>query len=262
MADWMSFDKYIDNPSGKATVVTNRKAIKEMYKSKFDKILLRESGRINYTIYRSKDKNDSYYIHIKVPSEVIEEFYYDVVIQLYTTENKKKLNANLREYAVKFYSNDPAFVYTFAHSFAANNLFIKDLQQKMSTTALKKPALIKNPKDDVWYVKSLFFAYLTMEKYNLFSRSMLDRNSISYSKRTLLSKITHASEKVEARQNAQAKLAAANKESKTKVQQRNVGVQAKHSSSSNIVKTATTTRTSRKSNRVKTTKKISMNKKS
>lgn len=32
MADGMNFDKYIDNPSGGSSVVTNRNMYKEMYK--------------------------------------------------------------------------------------------------------------------------------------------------------------------------------------------------------------------------------------
>ena len=159
MADGMSFDKYIDNPSGGATVITNRNMYKDMYKSKFDKVLLRESGKIEWSVYYTNDGKDSHYIYMKIPSEVIEGFYYDVVIRLFTTENKKKTNVNLREYAVEFYSNDPAFVYTFAHAFSKNKLFIEDLEPKMSKAALKDVAKVKNPKDNVWYVKSLYFAY-------------------------------------------------------------------------------------------------------
>jgi hypothetical protein len=202
MADGMSFDKYIDNPSG-GQVFTNRQMYKALYKSKFDGLLVREQGQIKFTVYRSEDANDSYYIHMKIPSEVIENFYYDVVIQLFTTENAKKNNVNLREYAVKFYSNDPAFVYTFAHSFKKNNLFIKDLEPKMMPRALKEKADIKNPKDNVLYVKSLFFAYLTMEKYHLFNRPTLNLNSIKYDKKLLLSRVTQADIKVKDRQHQQ-----------------------------------------------------------
>ena len=198
----MSFDKYIDNPSG-GQVFTNRQMYKAMYKQKFDAVLVREQGQIKYVVYRSEDENDSYYIHIKVPSEVIDNFYYDVVIQLYTTDNTKKNNVNLREYGAKFYSNDPAFVYTFAHSFKQNNLFIKDLEPKMMKRALKEKAEIKNPKDNVWYVKSLYFAYLTMEKYHLFNRPMLNQHSIKYDRRALLSKVTAADIKVADRQHEQ-----------------------------------------------------------
>lgn len=253
----MSFDKYIDNPSGGATVITNRNMYKDMYKSKFDKVLLRESGNIQYKIYYTNDGHDSYYIYMKIPSEVIEEFYYDVVIRLFTTENKKKSNANLREYAVEFYSNDPAFVYTFAHAFSKNNLFIKDLEPKMSKTALKDVAKVKNPKDNVWYVKSLYFAYLTMERYNLFNRNILKQHSVKYNKKELLSKITHAIEKVEARQEAQVKLN--NEKSKNeKIERKDKNLQSKHTRTSSIVKTSTVSKTSRNTNRVKTTKRTSM----
>ena len=70
----------------------------------------------------------------------------------------------------------------------------------MSKRALRENADIRNPKNNVWYVKSLFFAYLAMEKYNLFSRPMLNQNSVSYNKRELLKNITDADIKVAARQ--------------------------------------------------------------
>ena len=199
MADGMSFDKYIDNPSG-GQVFTNRQMYKDMYKKKFDALMVREQSRIAYKIYKANDTVDAYYIHFKIPSEVIENFYYDVVIRLFTTDNLKKTQPNLRSYAVNFYSNDPAFVYTFAHSFKKNKLFIPDLESKMSKRALRENADIRNPKNNVWYVKSLFFAYLAMEKYNLFARPMLNQNSVSYNKKELLRNITDADIKVAARQ--------------------------------------------------------------
>ena len=255
----MSFDKYIDNPSGGATVITNRNMYKDMYKSKFDRVLLRENGSIEWKVYYENDGKDSYYIYMKIPSEVIEKFYYDVVIHLFTTENKKKSNMNLREYAVEFYSNDPAFVYTFAHAFSKNNLFIKDLEPKMSKEALKTIAKIKNPKDNVWYVKSLYFAYLTMERYHLFNRSILKQHGNKYNKRELLSKITHASDKVQARQDAQEKL---NKEkAKEKKNERKASIpQGNYTKSTGTVKTSVVSKISKNTKSVKTTKTISMKK--
>jgi hypothetical protein len=205
-SDGMSFDKYIDNPSGGSSVVTNRQMYKSMCKEKYGNVLVRENGVINYTIYKTNDNTDSYYIHFKIPSEVIEKFYYDVVVRLFTVESSKKAEGTLRKYAVQFYSNDPAFVYTFAHSFSKNKLFIEDLKPKMSKTALDTKALVKNPKDDVWYVKSLYFAYLTMEAKNLFSRVVLDSGARKYSVNGLLSQITQADNKIAQRQAAQAKL--------------------------------------------------------
>lgn len=212
-----SFDKYIDNPGGEgSSFASNRSMYKNMYKDKFNKVLVREQGRIEYTVYRTGDTEDSYLIHMKIPSEVIEKFYYDVVVRLFTKDNALKSNASLREYRVQFYSNDPAFVYTFTHAFAKHNMIIEDLKPKMTKESLRTVAKVKNPNDNVWYVKSLYFAYLTMEKYSLFNRPMLNQHAIKYTKRTLLQNVMPAAEKVKLRQEAAEKLAKEERESKLK----------------------------------------------
>lgn len=254
MADGMSFDKYIDNPSGGASVYTNRRMYKDMYKQKFNTVLVREQGRIVYDVYKSGDNTDSYYIYMKIPSEVIPEFYYDVVVRLYTTMNPKKASTYLRTYAVGFYSNDPAFVYTFAHSFAKNKLFIDDLAPKMSRMTLQDKARVRNPKDEVWYVKSLYFAYLTMEKYNLFNRTVLDREAKKYNKKELLSKITHADDKVAARQ--QAKPPEVEKETKKKQITPNTNVGTNISKSVAKTKITKSSKTTRATKKIRTTKSV------
>lgn len=258
----ITFDKYIDNPSG-GSVFTNRNMYKNMYKDKFDKILLRENGSIKYTLYVDKDNIDSHYIYLKIPSEVIPKFYYDVVIQLYTNNNSIKNEASLRRYSVKFYSNDPAFVYTFAHSFNKNGLFISDLSSKMSKQALRQKATIRNPKDDIWYVKSLFFAYLAMEKYNLFSKPIYNTNAKPYRKKELLNNITQAEAKVSARQKAaedleKEKKKELEKQKREKQASRNINVSTKKSTVSNISKTSKVSKISRTSNISKKSKITSM----
>ena len=70
----MSYDQYIQNPMGVANaVISNRNMYRELYMTKLDKLLVREMGKIHYTLYKSKSK---YYVYIKIPSEVIEQFYY------------------------------------------------------------------------------------------------------------------------------------------------------------------------------------------
>lgn len=254
MANEITFDKYIDNPSG-GSVFTNRSMYKNMYKRKFDALLLREQGNIKYELYIDNDAIDSHYVYIKIPSEVVPNFYYDVVIQLYTKNNAIKNEASLRRYSVKFYSNDPAFVYTFAHSFKKNNLFISDLEPKMSKQALKNKAELRNPKDEVWYVKSLFFAYLAMEKYNLFSKSIFDNYRKPYKKKELLSKITPAATKVADRQDAAEKLAKEKKKelenNKKQKAARNLNISTKQAK---ISKTSRVSKISKATNRTKITK--------
>ena len=247
MAEGMSFDRYIDNPSGGA-VFTNRQMYKNMYKDKFGKVLVREQGQIKYTVYKTDNDTDTYYIYFKIPSEVIDNFYYDVVIELYTTENSKKNSASLRQYAVRFYSNDPAFVYTFAYAFKKNKLFIKDLEPKMSKEALRTKADIRNPRADVFYVKSLFFANLAMERYSLFNRAMLNQHSKPYKKKELLDQITPADIKVRDRQREQELLDKKKKEEKErarKEQLKSMNISHPQSNTTSVSKTTKVSKTSK-----------------
>lgn len=258
MAYEISFDKYIDNPSGTGTsVVTNRGMYKQLYTTKFNAVLVREQGKIVYNVYKVEDAEDSYMIHMKIPSEVISKFYYDVVIRLFTTDNGKKAAASLRMYSVQFYSNDPAFVYTFAHAFSKNNIFITDLSSKMSKAALDNVASVKNPRDDIGYVKSLYFAYLAMEKYNLFQRAILDSQAKPYDKSQLLKQITHADEKVKARQEAKTKIEAKkdNGKSSTNIVARNNNGVHKPFGRVSTVKHAKVSKTTHTTKRTKATRK-------
>lgn len=191
----VTFDEYISNPMGKKnSVLSNRDMFRQMYTEKLDAILVRESGKIKYTLYYNKSK-DEYYIHFKMPSEKLKDFYYDTVIQFYTDKHECQLSSSLKGYYVRFYSNDPSFIYTFAHAMKSNDMFIKDLESKMSKIALKQVAVDKNPKDEVGYVKSIFFAYLLMKNYNLFSKSLY-RAGERYSSGTLRNRISHADDKL------------------------------------------------------------------
>ena len=168
----ITFNRYMDNPSTSTSVYTTRSMYKNMYQQKFDALMVRTNGQILYKLYNCADAHDTHYVHIKIPSEQLPNLFYDVVVKLYTDKNELKDNATFREHYVKFFSNDHAFVYTFAHAFNKHGLFITELKDKMSKRALTDKAEIHNPKDDIWYVKSLVFAYYVMHRNNLFARSI------------------------------------------------------------------------------------------
>lgn len=250
----ITYTQYINNPLGeKSSVVTNRGMYQKLYREKLDKILLREGGKVKYTLYKSKEK---YYIHFKIPSEVVEKFYYDTVIEFYTDDGLKQKSASLKDYYVKFYSNDPAFVYTFGHAFIHNKIFVEDLITKMSKEAVKDVAKEKNPKNLVGYVKSLFFAYLLIGDYGLFAKSIYDKSAENYNKNKLIKEVEHASKKIEAR-----KLEGEKQQKKKRREKNN----EERFSGKNIVnkinpikniKTTKKVSTSSKSKNIKTTKKI------
>lgn len=205
----MTLSEYINNPMGeKNSVMTNRAMIRSIYKAKYDTVMVREMGKITYKIYKGKK---SYYVHMKVPSEVVEDFYYDVVIEFYELADKGKNSNDLLNYNCRFFSNDPAFVFTFAHAFIKNDLFINELKPKMSDEAIKKVAKEKNPKDEIGYVKSIYFAYLMIMQRSLWKTTMyMDTFNLD----TLLKQIQHADKKIADRQTMGAEVAKRNRKPK------------------------------------------------
>lgn len=202
----MTFEQYITNPMGKNNAILSnmvKEAIRADYTRKFNNILLRENGKINYFLYKDEKKN-AYYILIKIPSEVIAKFYYDVVIKFTADENVKEGGQNLEKYNIQFFSNDPAFVFTYAHTFMDNDLFIKELSPRMSKEAIKKKAVEKNPQNLNGYVKSIYFAYLFMKQRGLFKKVQFDAAQ-PFVINGLLFNIEDADEKIRKRQEEEAK---------------------------------------------------------
>lgn len=210
----MTLAEYANNPMGKRnSVFGNREMYRELYTEKLDKILVRETGKIDYTLYTNKDE---YIVHFKIPSEVVPNFYYDTVILFYTTDSAIVPTRTLKDYNVKFYSNDPSFVYTFAHAFLENDLFIRDLVPRMSREAIKRVATEKNPRNEVGYVKSIYFAYLLCIRYGLFNKVQFETYGSKYNKSALLSNIMHADDKIESRRTGEEKLRKENKKENTR----------------------------------------------
>ena len=197
----MTFEEYIQNPMGKGNAVIPamvREAVRKNYMTKFNNILLRENGRIDYYLYKN-EKDNTYYILIRIPSEQVSKFYYDVVIKFFADEKIKESGRNLEKYYVQFFSNDPAFVYNYAYVFNKNDLFIKELAPRMSKIALKTPAKEKNPDNINGYVKSIYFAYLFMKQRGLFVKSKFDAGQ-PFNLKYIISEIEPADSKIERRQ--------------------------------------------------------------
>lgn len=197
----MTFDQYIQNPMGiKNAVFSGRDLYRKMYTEKWQNIKLRENGVIIYNLYNS---DNDFIVHFKIPSEVVPKFYYDTIIRFYPpdkTGQDVKMLRTLNDYEVQFYSNDPSFVYTFAHAFEKNNLLFRDLDSKMSKLALREPAKERNPQNQVGYVKSIYFAYLEMRSLNLFQKIRWDGISKAYSKNVWKNTVIHADDKIKDRQ--------------------------------------------------------------
>lgn len=212
----MTFDQYIQNPMGVAnSVISNREMYRTLYTKKLDAILVREIGYLNRMETHLYKDGKKFYAYLKIPSEKISGFFYDVVVEFSEPDkpSKKLLDSTLNNYLVRFYSNDPSFVFTFAHAFLKNDMFIKELSDKMSKKAIKEKADEKNPHNIVGYVKSLYFAYIIMNRKGLFNKNKYNE---TFNLKALKVKIMNADDKIRLRQEAAKDLSIENKKEKVK----------------------------------------------
>lgn len=254
----MTFDDWLKNPAGKkSAVMTSRQMYRDMYTQKYNKVMLREGNKFEYKCYKNKLGN-RFLIHIKVPSEVIPKFYYDVIISFSTNNPALYASPSLKGYDVQFYTNSPDFVYTHCHAYVKAKLFYTPLSKKMNKLSLTKTAVERNPKDQVSYVKSLVFAYLIMQSKLLFTKN--NYTSILDDKQ-LISKVRMADDVVAARQAAQAKLSKENKHTKAandrkvELDRRNKNPKAFTGSTATVSNTKKTSTVSKVS-KTKTTKRM------
>jgi hypothetical protein len=186
---------YIDNPMGKGSVMNQKKLIQGQYEQKYGQVMLKENGNLKCFLFQPT-KHDVYYIHIRVPSESTAKIYYDVVIEFRPSSSESKGESSLRNYYVRFYANDPAFVYTYANAFKSKDLFIKQLSSKMSLLAIRKAAEIRNPNANVGYVKSIYFAYLYMKDHNLLNKALYTTTGIPFNMTDLKGNVAHSDDKM------------------------------------------------------------------
>jgi len=204
----MTFDQYIENPMGKHNAVfSQRESYRANYTTKYDQLMVRENGAFVYHLFYDKSK-DEYYCYIKIPSEGVKGFFYDVVIQFYTKDNVLRTAPALEKYDVRFFSNDPAFVYTYAHVFYKEGMFIEVLKSKASKVSLKQAPNERNYYQTPGYVKSIYFAYLYMKSRNLFQKNTYHAAGAKYSRPALVNLVTDTDTKLAERDDA-GKLAAA-----------------------------------------------------
>lgn len=172
----ITFDDYIKNPTGsRSRLVGERDIAQQVYNDKYNKMLLRCAGNINYLLFKEKAPNKDntrFIIYIQMPSESVEKLYYDVAIDFTADDDVKRRINKLDAYYVRFFSNDPNFIYTYAYAFNKAGLIIPELIPKISQKAIKEAPTHTNPNELAGYVKSIYFAYLFMRNKGLFNKMM------------------------------------------------------------------------------------------
>ena len=165
----ITFDDWIKNPSQtRSRLVGEREVAQAVYNDKYNKMMLLCGGHINYVMFK-KDQ-DRYILYVQLPSETIRKLCYDVIVEFTTKDDVNKRINNLNAYHVRFFSNDPNFIFTYAYTYNKNGLIIPETKSKIGEKALKERPLVTNPNSMVGYVKSLYFVYLFMKTRGLFNK--------------------------------------------------------------------------------------------
>lgn len=142
------------NPAGKGAVIPG----KDMFIQNFDyryQVLSKEK-EFEMNIYT---QGENVFYHILVPSEgEYRENKYDVIIKFKPEGLGSKLDKSYKQYNIEFFSNSPAFAYTYAYVAKLNELLINELYGKYDEKILNYPPTSRNPGLLFNYEKSIYFA--------------------------------------------------------------------------------------------------------
>ena len=188
----MTFHQFLQNPTGPySSFFGKRENIKLDLEKRFYNLLSGYKKDFPCKVY--KDKND-YYFYIKVPSETYSSIMYDVVIKLFPKHTYVLTEGTFSNYNLQFYSNSPAFVYTYAYISKKDKLLIDFMQNKLNKQSLTQPPSVRNPVEIYGFEKSIYFALLFIEYKNYHIKTAIPPNVIdkSFSKANINSQCQHS----------------------------------------------------------------------
>ena len=169
-----TFNDYINNPSGKGSAI-NIGVNRDTYEKELISLESRNT-KTKYNVYKQSKRNglSMYYIHFLIPSST-KEFTNDVVIEFNPNADDTNSIKTIRAYNVRFFSNDSNFVYTYAYTFKSHGVLINELEKLLPFRSIMQKPTMRNPDNAMGYNKSIYFAYLVMERDNLFNKENLNR---------------------------------------------------------------------------------------
>ena len=126
---YQTLSEFMRRPFGNSNSTNMEKAYK--YSQRYAEYIQQNKIRVEgYT-----QVEDSYYIHIKVPSESKNKdginYEYDVVIRFFTDNPNVKKQLSLRAYYIQFFSNSPGFIYRYAALYKKYGYLIDILYNKL-----------------------------------------------------------------------------------------------------------------------------------
>ena len=148
---------------------------------------------INYYIENSR----SYYVHLLVPSRVKGNTY-DVVFHFFITEDEDDSGPNLNNYFIRIFSNNPVFAYQFGYANYKYNIAIDFLADKLPREVIEIPAKAHNPKNNVGFDHSTYFAGMYLLSASRFlNKDYIREKAIPFNENVFKTSIRHLDQTLE-----------------------------------------------------------------
>ena len=197
----MTIDEWVNNPSGGRVGGLEREAYKSTMTKRLDPVLVRENNDIKYDMYKAG--NSVYWLRVKVPSEVVKGFTYDVIFKFSKPKTAIHMGSTPlnTSYQFQVFSNDPAFNYTHCYVYKKNGLLPKELEEKCNKMAMRTRPVDTNLHEIVTYCKSIYWAILIAKQKGLFA---IDKYTQTINLKTFLDTVTHTDICIKERQDKDA----------------------------------------------------------
>ena len=152
---FQTIQEFMREPFGRSDSMDKNAKYDELYKKFISENKIRIEG---FTTIE-----DSYYVHIKIPSESQtteknKKYEYDVIIRFFTDKPELLLAGSFRAYYMQFFSNSPSFIYRYAYLYKEHDYLIKMLYDKLDPEYQNVKPEKTNAGMELSYDKSIYFA--------------------------------------------------------------------------------------------------------
>ena len=172
-----NISELIQNPAGKgSTAFASRELIRTKVRENFYKI----KDKIKMEVFKYKN---TYLFKFKIPSESVDDFYYDAVLLLYPENGDIQNERTIRNYKIDMFSNMPSFVFTYLNTIYENDMIIDFMRSKLPKSAMKQEAELRNPTGSFGFEKSIYYSALYIyDNHDNLNKEYLDRISEKFDK--------------------------------------------------------------------------------
>jgi len=199
----LTLNQFISNPTGKYSAeVGRRDLIKNSLERQFKALLREHNGKFQWKIFQPSANKNNFLFHFKIPSTTKKDLFYDVVLQ-FNENNKGK--TTISEFDMKVFSNAPNFMFTYAYVLNEDGLLIDLLKSKIDKRALTQEPDKRNPRQDLGFEKSMYFAGLYIKDARMYYISQIKNNVSRWNRSAFLDSIANTSEKLEEYQSKEKK---------------------------------------------------------